>query len=272
VDLLTKPLDAETWADFARLAATRQAPLGGQPVRRLSPTAEQVGSPLTWLLCNPGSVAGTRYARILFAGCAAALTAALGVTTAFAATTWTIKPGGAITAKSATATFNDTKHGGLFTCTSLSASGRLKTGSGLAGSHAGSISAVDFGRCTSPLGRFRAPRVDIVWTVQAAGLPWHLNLVSDDRGVVRGTISHIEIKVSTVVGCSAVIDGTSGTATDGIVRFRYASSTGHLTVLAAGGNLHAYNVSGCFGLVNNGDPVTISATFTLNPEQTITSP
>jgi hypothetical protein len=217
-------------------------------------------------------VAGTRCVRFLFAGCAAALTAALTVTTAFAVTTWTIKPGAAITAKSATATFNDTKTGNLFTCTSLSASGTLKTGSGLAGSHAGSISAVGFGWCTSPLGRYRAPRVNIVWTVRAAGLPWHLNLASYDRGVVRGTISHIEIKVSLVVNCSAVIDGTSGTATDGIVKFRYTNSSGQLTVLATGGNLHAYNVSGCFGLVNNGDPVMISATFALSPKQTITSP
>ena len=218
-------------------------------------------------------MAGTRYVRILFAGCAAALTATLSVTTAFAATTWTIKPGGAITAKSSTATFNDTRTGNLFTCTSLSAGGTVKTGSGLAGSHAGSISAVSFGRCTSPLGRFREPLPDIVWTVQAAGLPWHLNLVSDDRGVVRGTISHIEIKVSFLPACSAVIDGTSGTATDGIVRFRYTNSTGQLTVLTTGGNLHAYNVSGgCAGLVNNGNPVTISTTFALSPKQTITSP
>jgi hypothetical protein len=41
-------------------------------------------------------VASARYARILFAGCAAVLAAALGVTAALAATTWTIRPGGAI--------------------------------------------------------------------------------------------------------------------------------------------------------------------------------
>jgi hypothetical protein len=217
-------------------------------------------------------VACARYARALLAGCAAGLTVTLGVTAALAATTWTIRPGGAVTAMSGTATFNDTKTGGLFKCTSLSARGTLKTGSGLSGSHAGSISAVGFARCTSPLGRFRAQRIDVVWTPQAAGLPWHLNFSSDDRGVAQGTISHIQIHVSTVFGCTVVIDGTSGTATDGTVRLRYSNSTGHLTVLATGGNLHAYKVSGCVGLVNNGDPVTISATFTLNPKQTITSP
>jgi len=79
-----------------------------------------------------------RYARILFAGCADVLAAALSVTTARAATTWTIRPGGAVTAKSGTATFKDTKTRQLFTCQSLSARGMLKTGSGLPGSHAGS--------------------------------------------------------------------------------------------------------------------------------------
>ena len=85
-----------------------------------------------------------RYARILFAGCAGVLVAALSVTTARAETTWTIRPGGAVTANSGTATFKDTKTRQLFTCQSLSARGMLKTGSGLPGSHAGSISAVGF--------------------------------------------------------------------------------------------------------------------------------
>jgi len=213
----------------------------------------------------------TRYARILVAGCAAALAAALSVTTALAATTWTIRPGGAITAMSGTATVTDNSMK-AFTCTSLSARGMLKTGSGLLGPHAGSISAVGFQSCTSPLGRFRAPRVSVIWTARATGLPWHLNFLSYNGGVVRGTISHMQIQVSLPAGCSAVIDGTRGTAADGTVRFRYTSSTGHLTVLATGGNLHSYNVSGCLGIFNNGDPDTISATFTVNPKQTITSP
>ncbi|MBO0815759.1 MAG: cytochrome c oxidase assembly protein [Actinobacteria bacterium] len=33
-----------------------------------------------------------------------------------------------------------------------------------------------------------------------------------------------------------------------------------------------YNVRGCAGLVNTGNPVTISATYTVTPTQTMTSP
>jgi hypothetical protein len=211
-----------------------------------------------------------RYACVLLAGCAAVLAAALGVTTALAATTWTIRPGGAITAKSGTATVTDNNLN-AFTCNSLSARGTLKTGGGLSGSHAGSISAVGFHTCTSPLGRFRAPWADLIWVPRATGLPWHVNFSSYDRGAVRGTISHMRIQVATNA-CTAVIDGTSGTAADGTVRFRYNDGTGRLTVLTTGGNLHAFSVSGCAGIFNNADPVTISATFTLSPKQTITSP
>jgi hypothetical protein len=45
-----------------------------------------------------------------------------------------------------------------------------------------------------------------------------------------------------------------------------------LKPLATGGNLHFYSVSGCLGLFINGDPVTLSATFTVSPKQAITSP
>jgi hypothetical protein len=72
----------------------------------------------------------TRCARSLFAGSAAALAAALSATTAaLAATTWTIRPGGAITAKPGTATVEDAKNRQFFTCRSVSASGTLKSGS-----------------------------------------------------------------------------------------------------------------------------------------------
>lgn len=110
-------------------------------------------------------MAGTRYARILLTGCGAALTAALGVTTAVAATTWTIQPGGAVTAKSGTATFKDTKTGTKFTRKALSFSGTLKSGSGLAGARAGSISAVGFHSCSS--GLIPARRVALLWILRA---------------------------------------------------------------------------------------------------------
>ena len=184
-----------------------------------------------------------------------------------AATTWTIQPGGAITATSSgRVTFKDITDGSTVNCVSSTASGTLKRGSGLPGSRAGSLAAVDFTTCSNPAGPKFAP--------QPADLPWHVNLSSYDAatGVLTGTVSHLQIPVSGS-GCNFVIASTSGTASDGRVRFSYIDSTGRLTVLSTGGNLHSWNVSaGCLGGFNDGDRATLAATFTVGPKQAITSP
>jgi hypothetical protein len=84
-------------------------------------------------------------------------------------------------------------------------------------------------------------------------------------------LSHVQLKLAGP-SCSAVIDGTSGTASDGIVTFTYATSTATLTVLPNGGNLHFYHLNGCAGLLTAGDPATISGKLSVRPKQTITSP
>jgi hypothetical protein len=224
-----------------------------------------------------------RYACILAAGCAAVLVAALGVTPALAeatARTWTVRPGGGITATSSGQfALTDTTTGITLVCSSSTASGMLKGGGGLPGSHAGSLSAVSFVECRGPgdplfnlqpAGLLRRE----VFTLQAGGLPWQVNFSSYNaaKGVVRGTISHIHI-VANGVGCTPMIDGTGATAGDGQVVFRYTDSTGRLRVLTTFGNLHVYDVSaGCLGEFKDGDLATLSATYAVNPKQTITSP
>jgi hypothetical protein len=69
-----------------------------------------------------------------------------------------------------------------------------------------------------------------------------------------------------------LIDGTSGGASDGMVDITYDPATGQLKILKTGGNLHAYNVSGCFGLYVNGNAMTLSGTYTVTPKQNISSP
>jgi len=206
-----------------------------------------------------------RNPRIPFAGCAGILAAALGVTITApppATATWTIRPGGAITARSGRAIVRDTATGSIISCRSVSASGTLKSGSGLSGASAGSVSAAGFHMCTV---------ADLTFMLRPAGLPWHLNLSSYTSGVTAGTISHLHVNASGF-GCSVVIDGTAATARDGIVRFTYADSTGRLKLLTTGGNLHFYPVRDCAGLISDGDPATLSAAFTVVPKQTITSP
>lgn len=221
---------------------------------------------------------GGRHALIPVAGLAA-LAACPGGTAALAAipspeaaaiprpaavaATWTILPGGGVMAMPGKATFKDVATGSIFTCQSVSMTGTLKSGSGLSGPGAGSISAVTFTNCTSPL-NLRLP-------LKATALPWHMNLSSESHGTVTGTIGHIRI-TENGPGCAFVIDGTGATARDGHVTFHYADGTGKLQVLTTGSGLRYFAVQGCAGLFHSGDADTLSVTFTLSPKQAITSP
>ena len=204
-----------------------------------------------------------RYARSLPTVPAAVLLAVLGVTAAYAATTWTVRPGSTITATASKAALTDTTTGTTLGCSPASMSGRLNQGSGLPGTGIGSITMAAF-HCSGPFGfPMLTPR----------GLPWHLNLTSYDAStnVSRGTISHLQLVLSGPA-CTAAVNGTSSTASNGVIAVTYANATGKLKIHPAGGNLHWYHVHGCAGLVGNGDPATLSAAYAISPPQTITSP
>jgi hypothetical protein len=211
----------------------------------------------------------SRHARILAAGSAAVLVTALGgpaVLAAATATTWTVQPGGAITATAGSLTLTDTKSGSSDTCTSSTMSGTLKAGTRLPGSGIGSISMAAFRCC----GHICSP------DLAAHGLPWHLNLLSYDAasGVSRGTIRGLKITFVAypAISCHAVVNGTSSSTPDGVVAVTYANQSGQLKILPHGGTLHWYHVSGCAGLIRNGDTAALSATFTVSPQEDITSP
>jgi len=204
------------------------------------------------------------HARFVLAAAAAALTVATGATAALAATTWTVSPGGKVAARTTKVTFTDPTTGSALTCGNDTVTGTLKSGSRLSGTGIGSVTAVSIQGCTGPLA--------IVLLVKAADLPWHLSLTSynAETGVATGTISGIKITWAGPA-CTAVINGTGGVHS-GVVKVSYPNRTGRLKLLTAGGNLHFAKVTGCAGLVNTGDPVTISAAYPVTPKQRITSP
>lgn len=190
----------------------------------------------------------------------AATLVSLGAGPAFAAT-WTVTPGGSVSGSAGTTTLRDTNTGATVTCSSSAASGSLKSGSGLS-NPIGSITTITFSNCTGPLG--------IRFVASVTG-PFPLNANSYSSGVTSGTITHIHGTVSGT-GCSATIDGTSATADNGTVNATFTNSTSVLKTLTTGSTLHIYNVSGCFGLLNNGDGATFSGSYTITPHQTVTSP
>jgi hypothetical protein len=198
----------------------------------------------------------------LFSGSAAiALTLTLGATAA-SASTWTVTPGGSITA-SGSGQVKDTATNTVAKCTSIKVtSATLKHGSNLPGAGIGTINASTFTGCTI---------ATITVTVTAEDFPWKLNATSynSSTGVTTGTLTGVELGAS-APGCSATLEGT--TATNGKIKVTYTNSTGKLKLLGTGGNLTAENVSGCFGLINNGDHQNASGSLTVSPKQTITSP
>lgn len=199
--------------------------------------------------------------RLAFSAAAAALAIIVGAGPAAAAATWTVTPGGRFTGMAGRTTLQDTTTGNSLICTRSSVGGTFKTGRGLVGAGIGSIGSGTITGCSSTLPIF----------VTLRGLPWHINVTSYASGVVHGTISHIQITVA-LAGCSFMIDGSAAGASDGAARFAYSDSTHKLTVLPTRGNLHIYMVSGCAGLVHNGDGASYTASYTISPGQTITSP
>jgi hypothetical protein len=194
---------------------------------------------------------------------AAAVLAALGPGAASsAAATWTVRPGGAVTATAGETILKD-KNGDDVKCASSRMSSTLKAGGGLPGTGIGSITAAAY-KCPMIFGSS--------YQLTPLGLPWRLNLTSYDAGtgVSRGTITHVRIAFS-VVTCSAVIAGASATS-GGQVAVSYANQTGALKILSAGGTLHWYRVHNCAHVVADGDPVALSASYAVSPPQTITSP
>lgn len=196
-----------------------------------------------------------RFARILLVAPGAVLTAALGTTVALAATSWTVTPGGSFTGKG-TLTLAGV------TCKS-SIAGKLRGGKG-PGGHIGSINSLGLTNCTGPLG--------LTFTIGTGGLPWTMNAQSYNAstGTTTGKATGLHFSLA-APSCSFTVDGTGGNKDNGKVTFTYTNST-HVLKLGTSGNLHAYDVSGCTGLITSGSPVSLSASYTISPPQTITSP
>lgn len=209
------------------------------------------------------------YARLiagLLAG-TAALTASPGGGPAHAAATWTVSPGGAATATvtDGTLTLTDMSTGTVGTCASSKVAGTVKSGSGLSGRDIGMVTKARFGTCTA-LGT-------VGMKVTATGLPWRISFTSyrSGTGAVLGTVSGVEVLI-TGTYCSAVVNGSGGAAADGVVSAIYNDRSGQLTLLPAGGSLHYWHIKRCYRLLNDSDPVALTASYVIHPVQDITSP
>jgi len=180
------------------------------------------------------------------------------------AITFSIHPGGNISASAGTTKLTDVNSGAVLQCTSSKSTGTLKSGSGISGTNLGSIKTLTFSGCTGPFG--------LTFTVTNSNFPWtlHGTAFNATSGVTTGNITGIKSHLAGT-GCAADVAGATAGST-GKVKVTYTNSTHKLKVLAGGGTLHVFNVNGCAGLLSNGDATQFTGTYTVTPAQTITSP
>jgi hypothetical protein len=205
-----------------------------------------------------------RLTAALLSSGAAVVALGLGTTAAMASSTdatWTASPGGSVSA-SGSGQVKDTKTGTVAKCKTIKMSATLKHGKGLSGTGIGTIKSGTFSGCTI---------ATVSVKVASHNLPWKMNATSYKGGVTTGTITGIDLK-ATAPGCTATLDGTKAGAGNGRIKVTYTNSTGVLKLLPTGGNLHSWGVSGCFGLVKNGDPQDASGSLKVSPKQKISSP
>ena len=204
--------------------------------------------------------------RALVLSAAAASVVGLAAAPALAATTWTVKPGGAIKGTAGATVVTDKTKNLSVTCTSSVAKGSLKSGSGLAGKGIGTVTSLAFKGCA-------VSTISVSVTITGK-MPLNATGYNTTTKVASMTITKIHGTFSvSAISCSATIDGTGATAHNGMVKATFTNKTDILKVLASGGNLHIYNVSsGCNGAVSNGDAVNFTSSYKLAPAQHIHSP
>jgi len=220
---------------------------------------------------------------ILISGAAAVLAIGLTTTTALAATgsghagqsgasrsgSWSVSPmniveGGDSVGQTVLA---DSTTGGEINCKSEGVGYDIKGGMGLKGTVTGKLAGItmQFGGCTLPDGTAVTVTESNEWAMTGVRFDPSTNL-----GVTTGRWQGVDISFSSST-CSGVLDGSAAGANDGILTYHFFNNPHWLIIQRFGGNLHAYNVTGCTGIFGNGDPVTMH-TISTGTDIVITSP
>jgi hypothetical protein len=207
-----------------------------------------------------------RIASMLLTGGGAALALCLSATAASAATSITVKVtgGGTFTASAATTTLKDGSV--TVTCTTsgttpastASTTVKNQTTTGNAPLKIGTAKNLKFNNCTGPLGSVTA-------TPTAEPYPVDANSTTNGSGQTDAVIAKVDVNVS-MTDCTFTVTGKA----PGV----YSNSNHTLTMEPSSklpvkplspAQLTVSNVSGCLGVVSNGDHPTYTSTYTLSP-------
>jgi hypothetical protein len=186
------------------------------------------------------------------------------------ATTFTVKVsgGGKFTAKASKTVLSN--KGVNVTCTTKgktpasSASGNIPSGThkGASPVKVGTTTKLAFNNCTGPLGAVHTKVMNEPYAVS-------IDSKTNGKGQTDGLIGGIKVHV-TMTGCSFNVTGSApGFYTNGKHTLTMASKLPVKATTKA--QLTVKNVTGCFGVIKNGDHPTFSSTFTLSRKGTIHS-
>lgn len=198
-----------------------------------------------------------RIGKILFTGAAAALAIGFGASSALAATlTVKVTSGGTYTAKATSTVLTD--NGVSITCTGSTASGSIPTKTYTSATvpvKVGTVAKLGFTGCTGPLGGV---------TVTVNGLPYSVKVDSKTNGAGQtdGMITGVNTSVS-MTGCSFNVTGSApGFYTNSSHKLSLTPTLPIKPLTTA--QLTISGVSGCAGLVANGDHPTYKSTYTVS--------
>ena len=212
--------------------------------------------------------------RVAIASGIAATVVAIGAAQAMAAPTYTVKIGttatgsGTYTAASTTSlVLTDTTKNQTVTCASGTAAGAVPH-LGAATNPLATITSTTWGTSASPC---KGP-AGLSFTVTQAGT-WSLNgtVATTTGGVTAGQLTGVSATIA-APGCSFKVTGT--------VNGSFTNSSQVLAIAATGSTLTTSAVSGCFGLVANGDAAKFVGSYKVSAKTsggtagalTITSP
>ena len=205
-----------------------------------------------------------RIGKILFTGAAAALAIGFGASSALAATlTVKVTSGGTYTATSKSTVLTD--NGVSITCTGSTASGSIPTKTYTSATvpvKVGTVAKLGFTGCTGPLGGV---------TVTVNRLPYSVKVDSktNGSGQTDGMITGVNTSVS-MTGCSFNVTGSApGFYTNSSHKLSLTPTLPIKPLTTA--QLTISGVSGCAGLVANGDHPTYKSTYTVSRAIKITA-
>lgn len=189
---------------------------------------------------------------------AGAATLALAVP-AMAAGPYTVSVGGSTTG---TPAFSATASNITFTtpsvdmsCTGATASGTVKAGANATGAGIASITAAGFSGCVGPLGLPLTVQATTPWTLNATG-----TATAGSSDTVQGTITGVSAYVfqtGSPASCNFKVTGS----VDG--SFQEAGQKLNVTPPTAGAVLTISAVTGCYGLISNGDTAEYTASYAI---------